>query len=89
MGLINFGLGLARGILNVVGQATGSRGVALAAGIVGTIGASFANIGGARAGTPAGQLLGVGTAQTANQINVDVRLAGALQGGLPGARGGA
>jgi len=64
MDLINFGLGLAKGILNVIAGATGSRGVALAVGIVGTIAASFANVGGGKGGAPAGQLLGVPAAAT-------------------------
>ena len=84
MEIINFGLGLAQGILNVIAGATGSRGVALALGIVGTIGAAFANIGTGQPVAAPQSLLGQVPAQAATAANTAGRLPGPVQAALPG-----
>lgn len=84
MGLIEFGLEIARGVLEIVQGATGSRGVAIALGIVGTIGAAFGNLGGEQG--PRGALGGEALAAPREAVAA-APLAGPVQGALPGGQG--
>lgn len=56
MGLIQLGLGIAQRVLEIVAQATGSRGVALALAIVGAVAAGF---GGGEGGAGGGAARGL------------------------------
>lgn len=92
MDIISLGLNIAQGILNIIQQATGSRGVGIALGIVGTIAGAFGGLQGGGAPVAAAGPLAGATPAIEQQAGarpvpgvIGQPLQGAIATGLPGA----